>query len=70
MVTLLLALTIKKDEYDALNLENCMPNSSIDKEKNGRELLTFNWQPNDSHMFRSVSLIMAKGKINPFMEVA
>ena len=70
MVPLLLALVVKKVEYDALSLENCMPNSSDDKMKKVRKSSPSTSNPMMAMMSRSMELIVAKGKINPFMEVA
>ena len=70
MLSLLLALAIKKVEYDALDLENYMPNSLTNKEKRARSS-----SPSVSNLMivltsRNVGLMLAKGKIKPCMKVA
>ena len=65
-----LALAIKKAKYDALDLENYMPNSSIDKKKRAGSFLPSIGNPMIAIMSRSVRLIMVKGKRKSFMEMA
>ena len=67
---LLLAFVVKKAEYDAPDLENCMPKSLIDKEKRVGISLPLNDKLTIAIISRSVGLIVAIKKMKPWMEVA
>ena len=70
IVPLLLALIVKMVEYYVWKLENYLPNSLVDKEERvgSSSLLTNN--PMIVATSRSIRLIVAKGKMMLFMEVA
>ena len=70
MVPLLLALIFKKAENKALDLENCMPNSSANKAKRVRSSLPSTSNLVIAVMSKSIGPMVGKGKMKPVMMVA
>ena len=64
---MLLALAARKTKYDALDLENYMPNS-LGKKVRSSSPLTNN--PGKATTSKSIRLMVVKWKMKPFMEVA
>ena len=67
---LLLALVVKKVKHDGPDLNNYMPKFSTNKEKRAGNFSPLTNSLVMAVMSKSVRLIVTKGKIKPFMEVA
>ena len=65
-----LALVVKKAEYDALTLENCMPSSLTNNEKKEGSSSPSTRNLIIATMSKSVGLMVGKGKMKPFIKIA
>ena len=70
MEPILVVLVVKKVKYYAPYLENCMPNSSLDSQKKEGSSSPLIENPIIAIISYDVGLVVVKGKIKPFMEVA
>ena len=66
---MLLALIVKKFEYEVLDFENCMLRSSTNKEKRASISSPLTSKPVIVATSRSVRLTKAKRKMKPLIEV-
>ena len=67
---LLLVLVMRKAEYDVLDIKNYIPKSLSDREEKACNYSPLTSNPVIVTMSRSVGIMVTKGKMNPFMEVA